>query len=59
MLRMNDNKGHPIAKRITLADDGAQEIPAKRSNLTSASPGGLHKRLEEVMSERHATNGSS
>jgi hypothetical protein len=54
----NGGTNNCIKKRLPLSDDGVVESPAKRS-LTSASPGGLHKRLEEVMSERKATNGTA
>ena len=54
-MLQNNTDGGAIKKRLPLIDEGATESPAKRP-LMSSSPGGLHKRLEEVINERNATS---
>jgi hypothetical protein len=58
-MLQNTVDGTMIKKRLPLIDEGASESPAKRA-MMSSSPGGLHKRLEEVINERNATtNGNN
>lgn len=57
MIQTKDNGLNSVAKRLPLADDGMTECPPKRL-LTSSSPIGLTKRLEELMHDRQA-NGSN
>jgi len=54
MIRSRDNGSNAVAKRLPLADEGAAECPPTKRLMTTASPSGLTKRLEELMHDRQA-----
>ena len=58
MIQLNNNNGSSqiSGKRISLLDEGSKECPSKRMHNDPCPS--LSKKLESIVSERAAANGS-